>query len=198
MMNAQQIVDKVFAAGVLPMLPAILPYGAKVSEFLTVGVDHLASPDTGECCLIPQTRMLFDEIRRIMGVPIPVTAGFRTVAHELNLEAAGHKTAKLISPHSLAAALDLDARERSINGRWVPEVGINVLIQDAARQAADKLGYPTPRLGHRAYNERFTHVDLVFFLFAPYTALPHPADWPELEESTRKTLGAAWRPGVEW
>lgn len=208
-MNPQQIVDKVFAgavaadAAVIPAggirVPVVQPYGTKLSEFLTVGVDHLASPDTGECCLLPQMTRLFDELRRIVGVPIPVTAGFRTVHHQESLIAAGYKgVATLISPHSLGAALDLDARERVINGRWIPEVGVNVLIQDAAREAAGQLGYPTPRIGHRAYNERFTHVDLIFFLFAPYTALPHPADWLELDEATRKTLGAAWRPGVEW
>lgn len=193
---AQQIVDRVFAAGVIAK-PTALPYGTKLGEFLTVGVDHLATPDTGECCVLPQMQDLFNETRRIMGAAIPVTSGFRTPAHQEDLVASGHKAAKIISPHSLGVALDLDARERVINGRWVPEVGVNVLIQDAVREAAGKLGYPTPRLGHRAYNERFTHVDLVFFLFAPYTSLAHPKDWPELPDDVRKSL-TAWRPGVEW
>lgn len=186
-------------AGVPPNVLARVPqYGTKVGEFLTVGIDHLASPDTGEVFLMPPIVALFNETRRNFGEAIPVTAGSRTHEHETALQGAGYKAAKICSPHCLGAALDLDARDRTICGRFTSETAVNILIQQAAREAADKLGFPTPRLGHLAYNERFTHMDLVFMLFAPHTKLPHPADWPELPQDVRKKIGASWRPGVNW
>ncbi len=74
---------------------------------------------------------------------------------------------------------------------------MNALVQVAYKQAARALGLPAPRLGHKLYNERFTHVDLVFMLFEPYGSLPHPSTWPELDPAQRQAF-TAWRPGVEW
>lgn len=193
MLESELIIKRVREAGVLPAL-AVPAYGTKISESLTVGIDKVASPDTNEVCLFPTLLTLFDKTRELYGLPIPVTAGFRTLAHELHLESAGYKTAKLISPHCLGSALDLDARPRNDKS----ETAVNIEIRAKIMEAASELSLPTPRLGFRAYSEKFNHVDVVFLLFQPYTSLAHPATWPELSESTRKTLDKGWRPGVTW
>lgn len=193
MMTPHAILQRIFAeSGVLkPPLPGT--YGQKFGKYLTVGVDQIASPDTGEVTLLPAIVELFTETREILGRPQPVTAGFRSHAHETALQAAGYRTAKLLSPHSVACALDLDAIPTAAK----TEAAVNVAIRTAVAQAAVKLKLPAPRLGFKAYGERFTHVDVVFLLFEPYTKLPHPQTWPELEPAQR-ALFAAWQPGVSW
>lgn len=190
-MTPDQFLAKMRLAGVL-LGPHIPVYGEKISTHLASGIDHITSPDTGEEWLHAPLLRLFDRARDILGRPIPVTAGSRTPAHEANLQAAGLKTAKFVSPHCLSA-LDCDAKPLPN----LPEAANNVEIQKALKAAAHDLGFDTPRLGHKAYNEKFTHVDVVFMFFAPFTTLAHPVDWPELDDAQKK-LVASWRPGVEW
>jgi hypothetical protein len=190
-MNAEEFLQRLRDAGVLP--PAMkYPHGHKLSRFITTGIDHVASPDTGECWLHQPLLALFDEARAFIGHPVPVRAGSRTHAYELSLEAAGYKTAKFVSPHSLSA-IDCDAMPR--DGKT--EAAVNVGIRTELVRAATKLGFPEPRLGFKAYGERFTHCDLVFLFFEPHTTLAHPATWPDLSPEQQR-LVAAWKPGVRW
>ena len=192
-MTATEFVDHVFSqANVLPP-PMVMAYGTALHKYLHVGPDHVASPDTGEVALLPALVELDQCARELCGFPLPTSAGFRTVRHEDQLAARGYKTAKFVSPHSLGCALDKDAIAR--DGK--SEQAVNLEIRTAYIRAAERLKLPRPRLGHRAYGERFTHVDLVFLLFAPYTPLPHPSTWLDLPVRLRSDL-IAWRPGVEW
>lgn len=198
-MTPGEIVARIFAECTVLPKPLVLPYGTRYGPYLKVGVDHITSPDTGEISLLPALVDLFTEARRIHGRPIPVTAGWRSVAHALNLEAAGYKAAKLVSPHCMACALDCDALPvKDAEGNTITtEAAVNVQIRTALAQAANRLKLPMPRFGHAAYGERFTHVDLAFLLFEPYTPLPHPKTWMELEVDERQRL-SAWVPGVHW
>lgn len=176
----------------LGLLPMVAPYAQRIGRHLVVGVDQLASPDTGEVLVLPPLSSLFDETREYLGEPIPVTAGYRTHRHELRLQNLGYKTAKFVSPHSFCA-LDLDARPTK--GRTEKQVCLEIVQATVA--AAQKLGLPRPRMGYRGYDYRFVHVDLTFYLFKPYTNLEHPQHWPNLTQEQRQML-SAWRPGAEW
>jgi hypothetical protein len=191
-MSPDEFVEKVFASGVIAR-PKPVAYGEQVSPHLKVGVDQLASPDIGQMTLLPQSVALYEAAREILGQPIRVNAGWRTVAHELALQDAGYRTAKWISPHCLGAALDL---QLGLGAVGQPER--NAELQEALKSAATKLQFPAPRLGHFAYSEHFTHVDLVFFLFKPYTELDHPGAWTELDPGVRQQLGNSWQPGISW
>jgi hypothetical protein len=192
-MTQQEFVGRVFAGSTLLTPPHAVAYGEKVSDHLSVGVDQLASADTGTMTLLPQTVELFEKARKILDRPIRVNAGFRTVTHELELQNAGYRTAKWISPHCLGAALDLQ-----IPATGVTSMEVNGQLQRALKQAATELGWPVPRLGHWAYGEHFTHVDLVFMIFRPWGEVPHPKDWPELDPEIAGNLGASWVPGISW
>lgn len=184
-MTAEQFIEKMRVAGQLPLAthPA---YGDKLSEHIAAGIDHVVSPDTGEFWIHKPLMLMFDTARELLAKPIRITAGSRTAAHERALAAKGYKTARFISPHCLSA-LDCEATGTG-----------NKELQDAFRAAATECGFPKPRLGHVTYEERFTHVDMVFLFFAPYTDLPHPRDWSDLETSMRIELGGAWQPGIQW
>ena len=195
-MLPHEFIQKIFAESGVLTPPRILPYGYQVSTYLTIGIDHLTSPDDGTFVLLPQVIELFDAARQIYGGPISVNAGFRTHNHELTLQARGYKTAKFVSPHSLGAALDCKAIPLPGKPDYDGEE-TNRQLQSAFREAAQQLSFPAPRLGHKAYGEAFTHVDLVFLLFAPFTNLAHPETWPELSDDQRLLI-SAWRPGIEW
>ncbi len=193
-MTPQEFINRVLTESSLARAPRVAKYGERFGQFITVGVDHVTSPDTQEISLMGNIIRLFDKAREIYGRPIPITAGFRTVAHEEALRQAGYKIAKFVSPHSLGAALDLDARPYT----WKTESQVNAEIQKAVRDAAKALELPRPRLGHKTYDEKFTHVDLAFMLFAPYTTLAHPKDWPELSPELRSSFATAYQESVEW
>jgi len=195
-MLPHEFIQKIFAESGVLTPPRILPYGYRVSTYLTINIDHLSSPDDATFVLLPQAIKLFDAAREIYKRPILVNAGFRTHNHERALQRRGYKTAKFVSPHSLGAALDCKASP------YKPELDYhgeetNRQLQSAFREAAQQLSFPAPRLGHKAYGEAFTHVDLVFLLFAPFTNLAHPETWPELSDDQRLLI-SAWRPGIEW
>lgn len=192
MINAQQFIDRIFDSGVIPR-PRVAKYGENLSKHLTVGVDMLWSPDTLEVVTFQPMLDLFEKAREILGHPIPVSAGYRTLAHEHELQSRGLRTVKFVSPHAFGA-MDLDARARDD----VSERTENFHIQASLVAAAKVLGLPQPRMGHKGYNEKFTHCDLVFMLFQPYTDLPHPGKWEDLAPSLRSALGSAWREGVQW
>jgi hypothetical protein len=195
MLSADQFIEKVFAAGVIPM-PAVATYGQKVSPHLTVGTDFLWSPDTNEITFLPQLIQLFEEARtNVWGKPIKVDAGYRTKAHEDALTAQGLQTAAFVSPHSLGSALDLKVIPGTLDG--TPSQA-NVAFRQAFRKAAKNLDMPQPRIGHRAYGEHFIHVDLMFMLFAPFTKLGHPRDWPDLQPELREVYTTTISPGWEW
>jgi hypothetical protein len=185
--QATNFVNQAFAAMPTLAQPQVLPYGTKLSEHLTVGIDHVTSPDTGEVAILDATLKVYELARTRLGRPIRATAGFRTVAHEIALQGAGYKTAKFVSPHCLGAALDCEL----VNGA-------NAELQGALIQAAADLGLPKPRLGHKAYGERFTHFDMVFMIFQPYGQVNPLDQWLDLDAATRTALVSAWRPGVEW
>lgn len=193
MLTAQEFIDRIHNAGVIGK-PRVAAYGEAISKHLTVGIDMLWSPDTREIVILKPMIDLFEKAREIVGHPIPVSAGYRTLNHEHELQKRGLKTVKFVSPHCFGA-MDLDARP--VNGH--NERTENFQIQAALVAAAKVLGLPRPRLGHKSYGEHFTHVDLVFMLFKPYTALDHPADWDwGLDAGNRAAFNSAWREGVEW
>lgn len=195
-MKAEDFIAKVFAFHGLDPQARVYGYGDKVSEHLTVGVDFLTTPDTNQLVFIPELIALYEKTREVYGLPIPVTSGFRTHAHELYLEKLGYKTAKFVSPHSLAVALDLDARPRA--GKT--EKQVNKDIREAVWKAAKALGLPRPRIGHRVYHERFNHIDLMFLLFKPFSDLEHPSTWEDVGFSAemRFWMKHSWKPGVQW
>jgi len=193
-MTAQEFVARVFEKSGCVSPAKVVKYGTKFGTYITAGPDNVWSPDTREVALMEAIISLFTRAREIHGRPIPITAGYRTIAHQVALEKAGYKTAKHISPHSLGCALDLDAREY----QWRTEAQVNAEIQAALLQAAKELKLPEPRLGHLAYGEKFTHVDLAFMLFVPYTKLPHPKDWDDLGTKERDFFKRAYVEGARW
>jgi hypothetical protein len=195
MLSADQFIEKVYAAGVVPM-PAVATYGQKVSPHLTVGIDFLWSPDTDEITFLPQLIQLFEEARtNVLGNPIIVDAGYRTKAHEDALTAQGLQTAAFVSPHSLGSALDLKYVVGTFEGT---STQANIALRQAFLQAAKNLNLPVPRVGHKNYAEHFCHVDLMFMLFAPYTKLPHPRDWIDLQPELREVYATTISPGWQW
>lgn len=155
--------------------PKIRQYGYHVADHMITGIDFLASPDTNEIFFIPEIIELYERARILIDRPIPITAGYRTLLHENNLRTFGYKTAKLISAHTLGAAIDSDAGNRDDNLTWMHTLKI----------AARDIELPTPRFGFSAYGGRFVHTDMVFMLFEPYTGLKNP-------------LPDKWRPGITW
>jgi len=194
-LSSSDFIARVYAAGVAPA-PVIKTYGDVISPHLKCGIDFLWSPDTREVSLLPQEIALFEEMRTNQWKkPIGVNAGYRTLAHELDLEAQGYKTAKYVSPHCVGSAMDLKVFPGTFQGT---QLRANIQLRFAARNAASALKLPQPRIGHIAYEEVFCHVDLMFLLFKPYTKLDHPKDWTDLDADMRKNLGASIQPGVEW
>lgn len=191
-LSADEFVAHIFAqSGVLPT-PVAQSYGTELNRYLHVGIDHVDSPDTHKIALLPALVELDECAREIFGGPILTNAGYRSVHHENSLRTRGYKTAGFVSPHSLGCALD-----KQVPARKSLSPAENLRLQQAYIAAAEKLKLPRPRLGHRAYGESFTHVDLVFLLFQPYTLLPHPSTWHDLPPRVGASL-LAWRPGMEW
>jgi hypothetical protein len=183
---AWKFINRVRDAGFLPQ-EHTPKYGEAISKHIVSGPDHVVSPDTGTEWLHAEILRVYDAARELLGVPIHVDAGSRTPEHEALMQSQGYKTAKIVSIHNLSA-LDLAA------------TGVtNSALQNALKEAAKSLNLPTPRLGHIAYGERFTHFDMGFLFFEPYTTLAHPGSWSDLlDDATRKQIDHAWRPGVEW
>jgi hypothetical protein len=188
--QSQAFVNRVLAESTILGGPQVLPYGTQISPHIKVGVDEVASPDTGQVLLLAPLVALFETAREELGEPILIDAGFRTVAHELQLEGEGYKTTQFISPHCIGAALDLKLLSKAD-----PTLE-NGALQDALVKAALQHEFPRPRLGHREYGEKFTHVDLVFLLFQPYGNL----DLAELLTGIEgaEQIAIDWKPGVEW
>lgn len=197
MITADQFIVRVFEQSGVTVPPKVKLYGDVISPHLDVGSDVVWSPDTHEVSLIPQEISLFEEARvNQWAKVIGVDAGYRTHAHELVLQAKGYKTAKFVSPHTLGTALDCRVLPGTEPGET--QSAANTLLRRGFREAADVLKIPQPRIGHRAYNEVFCHVDLMFLLFDPYTKLAHPKDWTDLDPALRNIFAAALRPGYEW
>ncbi len=195
-MTPDEFINRVFSFSGVLSDPTVRKYGDEISSHLRAGIDMVWSPDTHQVSLLPQEIQLFEEARvNQWKAPIGVDAGYRTRAHELALEAKGYKTAKFVSPHSVGCALDCRVLPGTSEGIHVEQ---NSLLRRAFQEAATALGFPQPRIGHRAYNEVFCHVDLMFMLFAPYTSLSHPSEWPELAEDQRLHLKNSLVPGLEW
>lgn len=194
-MTREEFIARIVESGVVP--PALVhKYGDLISPHIKVGIDMVWSPDTCEVSLMPQEIALFEELRvKQWKRPIAIDAGYRTIAHELALESQGYKTAGFVSPHSLSSALDLKMIVGSYSG---DHVTANNLFRQNIRYAATALKLPQPRIGHKAYNETFCHVDLVFMLFAPHTSLAHPKDWTDLDQAMREKMDRNFAPGVEW
>lgn len=174
MLTPEIFLTRVFELEEMPS-PRLGVYGEKLTKYLQVGSDALQSPDTGEILPYPPMLALDEEACDILGYDIPTTAGYRTPGHQRNLIVRGYKAATFISPHFFGA-LDKDARPRE--GKTEKQVCQE--IADAYKKAAIKLRMPAPRLGMRAYNYRFVHVDLLPMLFSPFTGLEHPSKWPEV------------------
>jgi len=64
-MLPHEFIQKIFAESGVLTPPRILPYGYRVSTYLTINIDHLSSPDDGTFVLIPQAIKLFDVAREI-------------------------------------------------------------------------------------------------------------------------------------
>lgn len=194
-LTADQFIARVYDAGVTPA-PVVKKYGDEVSPHLHFGTDLLWSPDTHEYSQLPQCIALFEETRvNQWQKPIGVDAGYRTHAHELQLQAEGYKTAKFISPHSLGSADDYKALPGTYDGKIT---SANIALRAAFRKAASTLGLPQPRIGHKNYGEAFLHVDFMFFLFKPFSVLDHPKDWQDLSAEMRQVYAITCIPGWEW
>ena len=188
--QSERFISRVFAGSQVLKPAVVMPYGTQISPHIKVGVDHVASPDTGEVALLPGLVRLFEQIRSALGRPIQINAGFRTVQHEADLTAAGYETAHYVSPHCVGCAFDLYHHGDG------DQIEANVELQDALKIAATQLDLPAPRLGHKLYKERFCHVDLVYLLFVPYGELDLQALVREF--GIPEQLVSNWQPGVEW
>lgn len=194
-LTAPQFIAKVYAAGVAPP-PKVRQYGETVSDHLHFGTDLLWSPDTHEYSQLPQCIQLFEECRvNQWGKPVGVDAGYRTYPHELKLQSEGYATAKFVSPHSVSAADDYKVLPGTYDGTISQG---NTALRKAFRKAASALGLPQPRIGWKAYQGAFIHVDLMFMLFTPYTKLAHPKDWEDLSPEMRQIYAITCVPGWEW
>lgn len=211
-MTPQDFVDRILAeSGVLPQ-PRQVAYGERLSFFIAAGIDHVASPDTGEVWFHPRVLELFDQTRRNLGHPLPVNAGCRSVTHQLTLVNLGYKAATAISPHMLGVALDPDALPR--DGKTEKEECLSIVA--AVEAAAAQLGLSEVlRIGYAAYHHKFVHFDILPILFQPYADLPHPATWKEeftdlrgrpWDESTqakykltaKQFMALTWKGGHRW
>lgn len=193
-LTAPQFIDKIFSSGIVPAI-VVKKYGDTLSDHLHFGTDLLWSPDTHGFSMLPQCVALFEETRKEWANPITVDAGYRTYAHEKALESQGLKTAKFASPHSLASALDYKATAGTYDGTIAQG---NTALRSAFKKAASALGLPAPRIGWKAYNGAFIHVDLMPMLFAPFTNLPHPKDWEDLSADMRGIYAITCVPGWSW
>lgn len=189
-MTPQDFFARISSLGVLSKSEKY-PYGYALGKFVKVGIDHIASPDTGECWLHEPLLNLFDAAREAYGKPVKINAGSRTPAHEDELRSAGYHTANFASPHNLSA---LDCQPICAAADLQKECDA---FAKCVGDAAQALKLPDPRLGLKVYEDRLVHVDLVFLFFAPYTSAPHPKDWADLQEPERSRM-AAWRPGARW
>lgn len=192
--TVNDFINRVYASNP-DLLPVVRQYGDEVSAHLHFGTDMLWSPDTHEYSQLKETVSLFEEVRvNQWKKPIVVDAGYRTAAHEKVLEAAGLKTAKFVSPHSLSSAHDYKALP-GFGGLIVKE---NNQLRLAFRAGAAALNLPQPRIGHTAYGEAFLHVDFMFLWFEPFTALSHPSSWTDLPTDLRDIYRQVLVPGWEW
>jgi hypothetical protein len=194
-LTADQFIARVYDAGVTPA-PVVKKYGDEVSPHLHIGTDFLWSPDTHEYSQIPECIALFEEVRvNQWKNPIAVDAGYRTHAHELELQKIGLKTAKYVSPHSVGTADDYKVVPGTYDGKVTQG---NIALRAAFMKGASALGLPKPRVGHSAYGEAFIHVDLMFFIFAPFSKLLHPRDWVDLSPELRQLFAITLVPGWQW
>jgi len=178
-------------------------YGKKIGKHIIVGVDNVTSPDRpDELLLIPQITKLFNKTREIYGAPLMITAGDRTIKHQRKLLKLGLKGATVMSPHILGAALDIDA----VPSTWDTEKQACERIIECVNEAAQEIKVELPRMGFKAYNYRFVHVDLVFILFEPFTKIEHPGSWlglfknlgGQIVKGAHDKFSNSWRPGVTW
>jgi hypothetical protein len=131
------------------------------------------------------TLKLFEAIREIVGQPIAINSGYRTIEkqkylYKADLESNGGKPSGKVAnpanaPHTTGTAMDLS----------LPAGYTAQQLAQLIRQTSVKLGYPMARTGYITYDYKFVHFDLVFLLYAPYTKTPNPAP-------------ALWFPGGSW
>lgn len=170
-----------------------------ISEHLHYPGDNLASPDTRDLVLLQGTVDLFEETRKLAGVPIPVNAGYRSHAWQERLKAQGYK-ASTISPHEHGAALDLSVKYIDGLTKCKRAQTLIKYLCDAARNLGLR---EFLRYGSQAYGWNFVHVDIVPLLFAP--------QWKEVQDAQLSGLANFfypygrtnpnpndWRSGVTW
>ena len=118
---------------------------------------------------------LFEAVRAEVG-PIKVNSGYRGDAFQERLYKQNPQgVAKPgSSPHRFGAAMDLA----------IPKEWTAAKLADLVQAKSIALGFDRARCGWREYSGRFLHIDLVYLLFTPFTAIPNP--------------NRSWRPGVTW
>jgi len=121
----------------------------------------------------------FDNIVESLKIKVIVTSGWRCEEHQEELRKAGYKAA-MFSPHFFSA---ID---------FLPDPKSGVSVSEVVKFIEEN--YPKMRLGYRAYNYRFIHMDNVYNV--PEEDLNKLLDkYPfEVKEHVKR----AWRPGVTW
>jgi len=130
--------------------------------------EHIAQyeaedPLTKQVVILEANIEQFEEVRKIIGSPIPINSLYRTEATQKHYIALGYKAAKKFFPHTTGAAMDQGLTKA---------YKIEDLIA-ANKLAAKRLGLKAPRLGYKAYNYTFLHRDFCFMI--PNN--PDPVDW---------------------
>lgn len=91
----------------------------------------------------------FEKLRDMMGIPIPVTSGYRCKRHQDELRELGYKAA-LVSPHNFGVALDITFSSIELN-------------MEAYKLLTEEVN-PNLRVGFWKYQKELIHLDTAYNL----------------------------------
>lgn len=160
--------------------PTVKPFGTVISPSLTVGLAHIASPDTGEVLLHPNLVTLMDSLL-ITAKQMPnILAGYMTPAYRAQRSAAGLEPTVALSPYEVGSALQLAPLGGS---------AVSMMLQRQILIAANAAKIPVPDM--RATGS-YMIVSYTRHLFVPSGGLvSSPLTWEGLAPETR-TMFSSW------
>lgn len=146
-----------------------------------------------ERVMLFETLAVFDEARRMLGGPLSISSGRRSLAEQEALREAGYRAARY-SPHCYGAALDVR----------IPSLLTDYGLAHLILAAAQHLNLPRPRIGYQVYRKdpgtrtvvktmtgtevvssTFVHFDFVYLMRG-------------LIEDVPVSIWDSWREGVTW
>ncbi len=126
------------------------------------GKDMVVSRASGEIVLAKEICLAFKKIREALQIPLQITGGFRVLADEERIKAQGGHTAKQ-SPHFYGVALDI-----AVPRGWTAENFAKYIIRALNGKC---------RVGWKAYNGTFIHVDVAHILKDKNGKSPDPINY---------------------